>query len=107
VRPVGRQPLQPPRRRRGGVRPAGDPSGDAVDGLPADLRNAKPLDDRELYPLAAVTDQHDVGFGMAVFMLRMIAALRCDGVGIVRVAAGSTAWELRSHVLSLQEEETR
>jgi hypothetical protein len=65
--------------------------------LPTDLHGTQPQDNQELYLLAVITDQHDVMFGMTVFMLRMIATLTVGGLGIVLVAAGSTEWELRSH----------
>ena len=65
-------------------------------GLPTAVSGIRPHDDRELYLLAVITDQHDMMFGMTVFMLRMIATLTVGGLGIALIAAGSTEWELRS-----------
>ena len=64
--------------------------------LPEAIGGAEPQNERELYLLAVITDQHDVLFGITLFVLRMIATLTVGGLGIALIAAGSTEWELRS-----------
>ena len=64
--------------------------------LPGPVREITPQSDRELYLKAVITDQQDLMFGMALFMLRMIVTVTVGGLGIVLLTAASTEWELRS-----------
>jgi hypothetical protein len=65
---------------------------------PQHLKDVSPQNDRELYLAAVITDQQDVMFGLALFVLRMIAALTVGGLGMVLLTAGATEWEVRSEV---------
>jgi hypothetical protein len=68
----------------------------SVTALPAQAQAITPQTDRELYLKAVVTDQQDLMFGMALFMLRMIVTVTIGGLGMVLLTAAATEWELRS-----------
>jgi len=63
---------------------------------PKHLASIQPRNDRELYLVTVVSDQHDVMFGLVVLALRMIAALTIGGLGLVLLTTGATEWEIRS-----------
>jgi hypothetical protein len=65
---------------------------------PAHLHSITPQNDRELYLATVISDQQDVMFGLALFILRMIAALTAGGLGLVLLTAGATEWEVRSEL---------
>jgi len=65
---------------------------------PPHLRTVKPQNDREVYLMAVVSDQHDVMLGLLVILLRLIVALTIGGLGLVLTTAGATEWEIRSEV---------
>jgi hypothetical protein len=65
---------------------------------PVHLRNVQPQNDRELYLITVVSDQHDVMLGLVILLLRMIVALTVGGLGLVLATAGATEWEVRSLV---------
>ena len=65
---------------------------------PPHLRTVQPQNDREMYLMTVVSDQHDVMFGLVVILLRMIVALTIAGLGLVLTTAGATEWEIRSEV---------
>ena len=64
--------------------------------VPMHLASVRPENNRELYLVTVITDQHDVMFGMTLLVLRMIVALVAGGLGLVFLTAGSTEWEIRS-----------
>jgi hypothetical protein len=68
----------------------------SVTALPAPVRALAPQSGRELYLKAVLTDQQDLMFGMALFMLRMIVTVTVAFLGMVLVTAASTEWEIRS-----------
>ena len=70
----------------------------SVTALPDPVLQIKPQSDNELYLKAVVTDQQDLMFGMALFMLRMIVTLTIGGLGMVLLTAASTEWEIRSDI---------
>jgi len=63
---------------------------------PAHLQSVQPRNDRELYLATVISDQQDVLFGLALFVLRMIVALTVGVLGMVLLTAGATEWEIRS-----------
>jgi hypothetical protein len=67
-----------------------------VTAIPEDALRLTPMSDRELYLKAVLTDQQDLTFGMALFMLRMILTVTIGGIGMVLLTAASTEWEIRS-----------
>lgn len=67
---------------------------------PRDLAAVRPANDREFYLATVVSDQQDVMFGLAVFVLRMIVTLTVGGLGMVLLTAGATEWEIRSEAPS-------
>ena len=69
----------------------------SVTALPEQALALTPQTDRELYLKAVVTDQQDLMFGMALFMLRMIVTVTIGGLGMVLLTAASTEWEIRSN----------
>ena len=66
---------------------------------PPHLRAVQPQNDREVYLMTVVSDQHDVMFGLVVILLRMIVALTIGGLGLVLTTAGATEWEIRSELV--------
>jgi len=64
--------------------------------LPELVARISPQSDQELYLKAVITDQQDLVFGMALFMLRMIVTVTVGGLGMVLLTAASTEWEIRS-----------
>jgi hypothetical protein len=68
----------------------------SVTALPAQVQGITPQSNRELYLKAVITDQQDLMFGMALFMLRMIVTVTVGGLGMVLLTAASTEWEIRS-----------
>jgi hypothetical protein len=69
---------------------------------PVHLRALQPQNDRELYLVTVVSDQHDVIFGLVVLLLRALVALTLGGFGLVLATAGATEWEIRSQVVGVQ-----
>ena len=67
--------------------------------VPDMVRRITPQSNNELYLKAVVTDQQDLMFGMALFMLRMIVTVTIGGLGMVLLTAASTEWEIRSEAL--------
>jgi hypothetical protein len=65
---------------------------------PLHLKTIVPDNSRELYLATVISDQQDVMYGLAVFILRMIAAITFGGLGLVLVTAGATEWEVRSEL---------
>lgn len=63
---------------------------------PFHLKDVFPRTDRELYLSTVISDQQDVMFGLALFILRMIVSLTLGGLGLVLLTAGATEWEVRS-----------
>jgi len=70
----------------------------SVTAIPEDAERLTPQSDRELYLKAVLTDQQDLTFGMALFMLRMILTVTLGGLGMVLLTAASTEWEIRSGI---------
>jgi len=68
----------------------------SVTAIPEEAERFTPQSDRELYLKAVLTDQQDLTFGMALFMLRMILTVTIGGLGMVLLTAASTEWEIRS-----------
>ena len=68
----------------------------SVTAIPNEAERFTPQSDRELYLKAVLTDQQDLTFGMALFMLRMILTVTLGGLGMVLLTAASTEWEIRS-----------
>lgn len=64
--------------------------------IPEEARRLTPQTVNELYLKAVVTDQQDLSFGMALFMLRMIVTVTIGGLGMVLLTAASAEWEVRS-----------
>jgi hypothetical protein len=72
----------------------------SVTAIPDEAERFSPQSDRELYLKAVLTDQQDLTFGMALFMLRLIVTVTIGGIGMVLLTAASTEWEIRSETSS-------
>lgn len=68
----------------------------SVTTIPEEAQRLTPQSDRELYLKAVLTDQQDLTFGMALFMLRMMLTVTIGGLGMMLLTAASTEWEIRS-----------